>query len=120
MAKYKAHVSPLLDDGEVIYDKTYNETFHQQLEPIQYNAYLDLSRAIRGSPSEKHYQELVLESLQRRQMCRNIAYFIRFLKVINQFNPKPKNFLIMIPEICIRLLYFENSIFQSTVIEQNP
>ena len=60
MTIYKAFVRPNLDYGDVIYDETYNKTFHQKLESIRYNACLALSGAIRGSSRE----ELGLESLQ--------------------------------------------------------
>ena len=40
---YKTFVRPHLDYGDVIYDKVYNETFHQKLESIQYNVCLALS-----------------------------------------------------------------------------
>ena len=61
---YKAFVRPHLDYGNMIYDEAYNETFHQKLESIQYNACLALSGAIRGSSREKLYHEVGLESLQ--------------------------------------------------------
>ena len=41
--------------------------FHEKLESIQYNAALAVTGAIRGSSSEKLYQELGLESLQSRR-----------------------------------------------------
>ena len=63
MTIYKAFVRPHLDYDDVIYDEAYNETFHQKLESIQYNACL----AIRGLLREKCYQDLGLESLQRRR-----------------------------------------------------
>ena len=53
MTIYKAFVRPNLDYGDVIYDETYNKTFHQKLESIRYNACLTLSGAIRGSSREK-------------------------------------------------------------------
>ena len=65
MTIYTAFLKPHIDYGDVIYDEAYNETFDQTLESIQYNACLAISAAIRGSPREKLYQELVLESLQR-------------------------------------------------------
>ena len=34
---YKAFVRPHLDYGDILYDKAYNASFHQQLEKIQYN-----------------------------------------------------------------------------------
>ena len=42
MTIYKALVRPHLDYADVIYDEAYNETFHQKLEFIQYNASLAL------------------------------------------------------------------------------
>ena len=64
---YKAFVRPRLDYRDIIYDEDYNETFHQKLESIQYNACLALSGAIRGSSRENLYHDLGLESLQRRR-----------------------------------------------------
>ena len=67
MTTCKPFVRPNLDYGNVIYDETYNKIFHQRLKPIQYNACPALSGAIRGSSRENLYQELGLESLQRRR-----------------------------------------------------
>ena len=53
-----------VDYGDMIYDEAYNKTFHQKLESIQYNVYLNLSGAIRESSTEKLYRELGLEFLQ--------------------------------------------------------
>ena len=58
MAIHKAFVRPHLDYRDVIYDEDYKERFHQKLESIQYSACLALSGAIRGSSTEKLYQEL--------------------------------------------------------------
>ena len=46
---YKAFFKLYLDYGDMISDEAYNETFHQKLAFIQYNIYLALSGAIRGS-----------------------------------------------------------------------
>ena len=48
-----------------MYDEAYNETFHQKIEAIQYNACLAQSGATGGLSREKLYHELGLESLQR-------------------------------------------------------
>ena len=53
--------------GDIIYDKTYNSSFHQNLEKIQYNSALAITGAIRGTSKEKRYQELGLESLEKRR-----------------------------------------------------
>ena len=42
---------------------------------IQYNAALAVAGAVRGSSSEKLYQELVLESLKNRQWFRKCCQF---------------------------------------------
>ena len=42
----------------VIYDQHYNNSFHQNLESLQYNAALAITGAIRRSFKEKRYKEL--------------------------------------------------------------
>ena len=37
---YKSFIRPHLDYGDIIYDQHYNNSFHQKLESIQYNAAL--------------------------------------------------------------------------------
>ena len=61
---YKCFITLHLDYGDIIYDQSFNLSFHQKLESIQCNAALALTEAIRGSLREKLYQELGLESLQ--------------------------------------------------------
>ena len=41
----------------------FNNSFHERLEPIQYNAALAVTGAIRGGLKEKLYQKLGFESL---------------------------------------------------------
>ena len=55
---YKSFARLHLDYGDVIYYQHYNNSFHQKLESIQYNAVLAVTGAIRGSSKEKLYQEL--------------------------------------------------------------
>ena len=64
---YKAFVRPHLDYGDVLYDQTFNASFHEKLESIQYNACLALTGAIKDTSKDKVYQELGLEPLQ---ICR--------------------------------------------------
>ena len=77
---YKAFIRPHLDYGDIIYDQAYKESFHQKLESIQYNAALAITGAIRGTSREKLYQELGLESLQKRRWYRRLCYFLKKLK----------------------------------------
>ena len=60
---YKALIRPDLDYGDAIFDQAFNNSFHQRLESIQYNAALVLTGAIRGTSKEKIYQEFGFESL---------------------------------------------------------
>ena len=64
---YKSFIRPHLDYGDIIYDRAYNSSFHQNIESIQYNAALAITGAIRGTSKEKIYQELGFESLQQRR-----------------------------------------------------
>ena len=63
---YKAFVRPNLDYGDILYDQTFNSSFHDRLESIQYNACLAITEAIRGTSREKLYPELGLEHLRLR------------------------------------------------------
>ena len=91
---YKAFIRPHLDHGDTIYDQAYNDSFHQKLESIQYNAALAITGAIRGNYSEKLYQELGLESLQQRRWYRKLCTFLKIIKEKSPdylFNIIPKN-----------------------------
>ena len=68
---YKPH----LDYGDIIYDKAYNSSFHQNLEKIQYNSTLAITGATRGTSKEKIYQELGLQSLKKRRWYRKLCHF---------------------------------------------
>ena len=60
---YKPFLRPHLDHGDVIVNKTYNKSFQQRLQSIQYKASSAMTGVIKGS-STKVYQGLGLESLQ--------------------------------------------------------
>ena len=53
---YKSFIRPLLYYGDIIYDKAYNNLFHQNLEKSHYNLALSITGAIRGISKEKLYQ----------------------------------------------------------------
>ena len=61
---HKSFIRPYLDYGDILYDKALNESFHQKIESIQYNACLAITGTTKGSSREKNYQELDLESIQ--------------------------------------------------------
>ena len=129
IAIYRSFIRPHLDYGDVIYDQSFNASFHQKMESIQYNAALALTGAIRGTSREKLYQELGLESLQHRRWYRKLCCFYKILK--NQAPPYLYN-LIPIPSNAYRTRnanaiplyntrhdFFKNSFLPSTIIEWN-
>ena len=77
---YKSFVSYHLDYGDMIYDQTFNMSFQQKMETIQYNAALAITGAIKGASREKLYQELGLEALQQRRWYRKLCCFYKILK----------------------------------------
>ena len=64
---YKTFIRPHLDYGDVIYDRAFNESFHQRLESIQYNAAIAITGITRGTSSGKLLQELGLETSKSRR-----------------------------------------------------
>ena len=69
-----------LDYGDIIYYKAFNESFHAKLESLQYNATLAITGAIRGSSTEKIFEELGLESLKSRHWYRKMSFLYKVLK----------------------------------------
>ena len=74
---YKSFIWPHLDYGDIAYDRAFNESFHKNLEFIQYNAAIATSGAISGASSEKLFQELGLESLKSRRWLRKLCLFYK-------------------------------------------
>ena len=60
---YKSFIRPHLDYGDVIYHQAYTASFQQKIESVQYNLALAITGAIKGTSTEKLYQELGLETL---------------------------------------------------------
>ena len=78
---YKSFIRPHLDYGDIIYDKAFNESFHAKLQSLQYNTTLAITGALRGSSTEKIYEELGSESLKSRRWYRKKSVFTKFSKV---------------------------------------
>ena len=74
----KSFIRPHLDYGDIVCDGAFNESFHKNLESIQYNAAIAITGAIRGTSSEKLFQELGLESLKSRSWLRRLCLFYKF------------------------------------------
>ena len=126
----KSFIRPHLDYGDVIYDQHYNNSFHQKLESVQYNAALAITGAIRGSSKKIFYHELGSESLQKRWRFRKPFYFFKItknesLKYLFDQIPTAKtayrtrNNIDNIPRFNVKHTFFKNSFFPFTVIEWN-
>ena len=74
---YKSSIRLHLDYGDIVYDRAFHKSFHKYLESIQYNAAIAINGAIRGTSSEKLYQELGLESLKSRRWLRKLCLFYK-------------------------------------------
>ena len=126
---YKSFVRPHLDYGDIIYDKAFNESFHAKLESLQYNAALAITRAIRGSSSEKVYEELGLETLKSRRWYRKLSLLYKVLKNESPsylFNTIPNSKAQRqtrnsgtIPSFFAKHDYFKISFFPSAITEWN-
>ena len=77
---YKSFLRHQFDYGDVIYDQLYNDSFYAKLEPYQYKAALAMTGAIKGSSTEKLYQELGIEHLGSRRWFRKLCLFYKILK----------------------------------------
>ena len=123
---YKTLIISQLDYTNVIYDQTYNSSFHEKLESFQYNACQAITGAIRGTSSEKLYQALGLESLKSKRWFRKLCHFYN---ILNEKFPSYLFDLIPnlnrvhetrscnnIPAIQVRQDYFKNSFFPSTIL----
>ena len=104
-------------------------TRYEKLESIQYNAWLALTGAIRGSLKEKIYQDLGFESLRVRRWYRKLCLFY---KVLNNELPQylfnlipvrptlyPTRNALNIPLLNTNHNFFKDSLFPSTIIEWN-
>ena len=129
IAIYKSFTRTHLDCGDIIYDETLIESFHQRIESVQYNAAIAITSAIRGTSSEKLYQELGLESPRSRRWLRKLCLFYKIDK-----NKSPSCLYSSIPgsvkfystrssqidnisNIKTRSNFFKNYFFPSTITE---
>ena len=126
---YKRFVRSHLDYGDILYDQAFNNSFHERLESIQYNAALAITGAVRGSSRGKLYQELGFESLQQRRWYRKLCLFFKIIKYqspkyLFELIPTARQVYMTrhknrVPLFNVKHDYFKNSFFPSTVIEWN-
>ena len=121
---YKTFVRSHLDFADIIYDQVYNSLFHEKLKSLQHNPCLTITGAIRGTSSEKLYQELGLESLKSIRWFKKLCHFYKILNEKSPlclFNLIPNLNIVRetrhcnnIPAIHARCNYFNSSSFLST------
>ena len=68
----KSFIRPHLDYGDVVYDRASNESLSQSLESLHIDAAIAIFRAIRGTSSEKRFQELSLETRKIKTLTEKI------------------------------------------------
>ena len=124
---FKSFIRPRLNYRDIIYDRAYNTSFHQDNESIQYNATLAIMGAVRETSREKLYEELGFESLQERHWYRKLCCLF---KIINNQSPEYLFQLILclntryfsqnsenIPQLQTKHDFFRNSFFPSAIKE---
>ena len=128
---YKSYIRPHLDFGDIIYDRPNVETFVNSIESIQYNASLAITGAIRGTSTERIYQELGLERLSDRRYYRRLcafwnivkgdspAYLINYLPAIKMSRNPARTNLQLFSSIPVKTDYFANSFFPYCVNKWN-
>ena len=75
LAIYKSFIKLQRDYEDIIYHQAYDVSFHQKLESILYNSALAITDAIRGTFLEKLYNELGLETLEKRRWYSKLSCF---------------------------------------------
>ena len=124
---YKSFLRPQLDYGDIIYNQAYNVSFHQKLESVQYNSALAITGAIRGTSTEKLYNELGLETLEKRRWYRKLCCFYKVYKshspkylfniipvTVSIYNTRSTN---NISQFKVKHIFFRNSFCPSAVME---
>ena len=80
LTNYKVFLRPLIDYKDIIYDQNHNSSFCEKLESVQYKAPLAITGAISGTPCERIFQELGLESLKSRRWFRPFCCMFKMMK----------------------------------------
>ena len=128
LTSYKSFFRPHPFYGDVICDHSFNESFQNKLESVQYNTALDMTGAIRGSSSVKRYEELGFESLKSRRLYRKLCLFFKLKRSKHPLylvDITPKVLPTRLPETITTFLYLmlnlntSKSLFFHPVIDSN-
>ena len=77
---YKSFVRPILDYGDIIYNKPHKGSFIEKIERVEYNVCLVITGAFKGTSRERLYQQLGLQSLKNRKWHRKLCFFYKIVK----------------------------------------
>ena len=77
---YKSFARPILEYGDIIYDKPHKAFFMEKIERVQYNVCFVITGAFKGTSRERLYQKLGLESLKGRRCHRKLCFFYKIVK----------------------------------------
>ena len=128
---YRSFNRPHLNYSDIIYDQVYDASFHHKLDSFQYNAVLAITGAIGGTSKEKPYDQLGLETLEKRTWCRKLCYFFKIFRYrcpkylfniiptsVSTYNTRNTN---NIPLFKVKHDFFQNSFFSfcGNRMEQN-
>lgn len=85
ITKWKLFIRPYLEHSDVLYDQFSNFSIHQNIESIQWNAALALTRAMKKDSTEMLHHSLALESPRQRRWHKKLNCFQRFKKTRHLF-----------------------------------
>ena len=124
---YKVFIRLHLDYEDILYKQIFNNSFHEKLELVQYNAALAITATIKGSSREKLHQELGFESLQQQRWYRELCLFFKIIKkqsprYLLQLIPTARQAYMTreknsIPLFNVSHNYFRNFFFPSTIVD---
>ena len=123
MTLYKFFIRTHLGYGDIIYNQPLNSSFQNKVESIQYNAWLAITGAIRGTSKERLYEELGLEFLQHYRWDGKFYYLYKIVvkkspnclsKVFpvsnTNYNTRDTN--------CVPLMNIKHNFFKNTFFRQ--
>ena len=73
---YKSFIRPHLDYGDIVYDRAVTESFHKNLESIQYNAAIAIIGAIRGTLLRK-FSRIRLRIIKIETLVKEIMFILQ-------------------------------------------
>ena len=73
----KCFIKTHLNYGDIIHDQAFNNSFHQKIESLQYNAALAVTGTVRGTPREKFIKKQVWNPFRKDFGIENYVSFLR-------------------------------------------